>query len=289
MRGAKTFFVTTAGLVIFLLAGCRAKPEEKHYPVTGEVISVDAEHKIVNIKHGDIPGLMPGMTMGYDAADPKQLEGLQPGDTVSADLVVSDDKGRLEKITLLKKSNGKSALGATQRIPQKGETVPDFALTNQDGRRIHLNDFRGKVVLVSFIYTRCPLPTFCPRLNQNFEQVQKSLSDNPAVLEKTVFLSISFDPQHDTPVTLKHYAALYRKPAAGRMAPNWQFAVPDAKDLPDLAQFLGLVYEPDQGQIVHSLSTTVIAPDGSIALWDHTNDWSPQDVAKTIISITGRS
>ncbi|GAC1619092.1 MAG: SCO family protein [Candidatus Acidiferrum sp.] len=287
MRWTTRLSAIATTISLLLTAGCGAKPPEKHYPVLGEVVSVDAAHKIITLKHGDIPGLMPAMTMGYDAADPKQLEGLQPGDTVNADLVVSENKGRLEKITVVHKGSGKTAPGTTQRIPEKGETVPDFALVNQDGHHIHLRDFRGKTVLVSFIYTRCPLPDFCPRLNQNFQQVQKLLSDTPA-LQRTVFLSVSLDPQHDTPAVLKHYASLYRKPAPGKSFPNWQFAVPAAKDLSDVAQFFGLVYEPDKAQIVHSLSTTVIAPDGTIALWDHTNDWSPQDMAHTIASLIRR-
>jgi protein SCO1/2 len=286
MRSSKILLFTVAGL-LFFLAGCRAKPEEKHYPLSGEVISIDPAHKTVTVKHGDIPGLMPAMTMGYDVADPHQLDALQPGDTISADLVVVNDKGYLEKITLLKKGNGKTTPGAVQHIPQKGNTVPDFALINQDGHVIHLHDFAGKVVLLTFIYTRCPLPDFCPRMNHNFQEVQKILSSTPADLSKTVFLSVSFDPAHDTPAALKQYAAAYRKNAPAKA--NWIFAVPAAKDLPDMAQFFGLVYEPDQDQIVHSLSTTVIAPDGKIVLWDHSNEWSPQDMARTIASIVGQS
>ena len=112
MRGSKILLLTTLGLLLFL-AGCRPKPEEKHYPLSGEVISIDPAHKAVTVKHGDIPGLMPGMTMGYDVADPHQLEGLQPGDTVSADLVVVDDRGHLEKVALVKKGNGKTTPGAS--------------------------------------------------------------------------------------------------------------------------------------------------------------------------------
>lgn len=108
MRSAKVFSIGVVGLLVILLHGCGAKPEEKHYPLTGEVISIDAAHKIITIKHGDIPGLMPAMTMGYQVVEPKQLEGLRPGDTVGADLVVSDNKGRLEKITLVHSKNGKN-------------------------------------------------------------------------------------------------------------------------------------------------------------------------------------
>jgi protein SCO1/2 len=289
MRGMNLFSAMVAGFLIFLAAGCGARPEEKHYPILGEVIAVDPAHKVLTIRHGDIPGLRPAMTMGYDVATPAQLEGLQPGDTVNADLVVADNKGRLEKITLVRKGGGKTAPGTTQHIPEKGETVPDFALVNQDGHRVRLRDFRGKTVLVSFIYTRCPLPDFCPRLNENFQQVQKLLSEAPAALQQTVFLSISFDPRHDTPAVLKHYASLYRGAAPGKTMVNWQFAAPAPKDLPDLARFFGLVYEPDQAQIIHSLSTTLVAPDGTVALWQHTNDWSPQEMADAIASMAGRS
>jgi Cu/Ag efflux protein CusF len=108
MFSAKVFSIAAAGLLISMLSGCGTKPEEKHYALTGEVISVDAAHKMVTIKHGEIPGLMPAMTMGYQVAEPKQLEDLRPGDTVSADLVVSDNRGRLEKITLVHSKNGKN-------------------------------------------------------------------------------------------------------------------------------------------------------------------------------------
>ena len=96
-------------LTIVLLSGCHAKPEEKHYPITGEVISVDAAHRILTVKHGEIPGLMPAMTMGYQVAESKQLERLQPGDTITADLVVSENKGRLEKIKLVNSRDQKTA------------------------------------------------------------------------------------------------------------------------------------------------------------------------------------
>jgi Cu/Ag efflux protein CusF len=96
-------------LTIVLLSGCGAKPEEKHYPITGEVISVDASHKILTVKHGEIPGLMPAMTMGYQAGEPNQLEGLHTGDTITADLVVSENKGRLEKIKLVNSRDQKTA------------------------------------------------------------------------------------------------------------------------------------------------------------------------------------
>ena len=270
-----------------LAAGCQSPPE-KHYPLQGEVISVDPAKKLITVRHGDIPGLMPAMTMTYQVAEPKQIETLQPGDKIAADLVVSESKGRLENIVLVSKGDGKTSPGTTQHIPEKGDTVPDFALVNQDGKTIHFGNFRGKVLLVTFIYTRCPLPDFCPRMNENFRAVQQLLQDTPGATQRTEFLSISFDPEHDTPAVLKHCASLYKKSAPGEKSFDWQFAAPSVKDLPEIAQFFGLVYRPEQAQIVHSLSTTVIGPDGKVEKWYSDNEWTPTDAAQAIAAVIQR-
>lgn len=280
----KQAFIIFALLCACFASGCQSAPE-KHYPIQGEVISTDTGKKLMTVKHGDIPGLMPAMTMTYQVAEPKQIETLQPGDKISADLVVSESKGRLEKIVLVSKGDGKSAPGTTQHIPEKGDAVPDFALVNQDGKIIHLSNYQGKVLLVTFIYTRCPLPDFCPRMNENFRAVQKLLQEMPGATERAEFLSISFDPGHDTPAVLKHYASLYKKSATGEKSFDWQFAAPSEKDLPEVTQFFGLVYQPEQAQIVHSLSTTVIGPDGKVEKWYSDNDWSPADAAQAISSL----
>jgi protein SCO1/2 len=268
-------------------AGCQSAPE-KHYPIQGEVISADPAKKLITVKHGDIPGLMPAMTMTYQVAESKQIQTLQPGDKITADLVVSESKGRLEKVVLVGKGDGKGSPGTTQRTPEKGDAVPDFAVVNQDGKIIHFNNYRGKILLVTFIYTRCPLPDYCPRMNENFRAVQKLLQENPGAAERAEFLSISFDPEHDTPAVLKHYASLYKKSAPGGTSFDWQFAAPSQKDLPELAQFFGLVYQPEQAQIVHSLSTTVIGPDGKVEKWYSDNEWTPAEVAQAISSLLHR-
>jgi protein SCO1 len=273
-----------AALLVFCVcvaAGCQSAPA-KHYPLQGTVISVDAGQKMITVKHGDIVGLMPAMTMTYQVADPKEIAMLRPGDTISGDLVVSENVGRLEKIVLVSKGNGKTAPGSTQRIPAKGEEVPDFALVNQDGKWIHFRDFQGRTLLVTFIYTRCPLPDYCPRMNENFRAVQKLLEATPDAAKNVAFLSISFDPQHDTPAVLKHYSSIYKKSQAGEQSFDWQFAAPSEKDLPELAQFFGLVHQPQEAQIVHSLSTTLIGPDGKVVEWYSGNDWSASEVAQAM-------
>jgi protein SCO1/2 len=283
----KQLLAIVAVICAGLAAGCQSAPE-KHYPIQGEVISTDAGKRLITVKHGDIPGLMPAMTMTYQCPEPKQIESLQPGDKIMADLVVSENKGRLERIVVVSKGDGKTFPGTTQHIPEKGEAVPDFALVNQDGKIIHFGNYRGKVLLVTFIYTRCPLPDFCPRMNENFRAVQKLLQEVPGATERAEFLSISFDPEHDTPAVLKHYASLYKKSATGEKSFDWQFAVPSAKDLPELAQFFGLAYQPEQAQIVHSLSTTVIGPDGKVEKWYSDNEWTPAEAAQVIAAVIQR-
>lgn len=277
--------VLFVGFVLaFGLASCSSAPE-KRYPLQAEVISVEAPRGLIVVKHGEIPGLMPAMTMQYSVADPKQIENLQPGDKITAELVVSESKGRLENIVLVSKGDGKPTAGTSQHIPDKGDSVPDFALVNQDGKPIHLRDYRGRVLLVTFIYTRCPLPDFCPRMNESFREVQNDLQATPGAQAHAAFLCISFDPEHDTPAVLKHYASIYNKQPKGKRGFDWQFAVPAAKDLPEIANFFGLVTQPANAQIVHSLSTTVIGPDGKVQQWYDSNDWKPADVGQIMVQL----
>lgn len=275
-------------LLLCWMAACHSAPE-KRYPLKAEVISVDPPRKLITVKHGAIPGLMPAMTMTYAVADGREIEHLQPGDLITADLVVSENKGRLENITLTGHGAGSSSPGTTQHIPQPGDTVPDFALVNQDGKHIHFHDYAGKTVLVTFIYTRCPLPDFCPRMNENFRAIQDVLRQQPESLGRAAFLSISFDPEHDTPAVLKHYASIYDKPQQGQKQFDWQFAAPNTKDLAELARFFGLVVEPQRGQIVHSLSTTLVGPDGKVQEWYSGNDWKPEEVARAIENVLAGS
>lgn len=271
-----------------LLAGCQPAAPEKHYPLQAEVIQINPDAKSMTLKHGEIPGLMPAMTMTYLVAEPKEIEKLKPGDVVSADLVVSDSKGRLEKIALVKQGEAKPGEakppGSSLRTPSPGDELPDFALVNQDGKTIHIRDYRGKTLLVTFFYTRCPLQDFCPRMNENLRDVQRLLAADPGTQGKAAFLSISFDPAHDTPAELKHYSAIYRAVDHRVASFPWQFAVPAQKDLPQIANAFGLEFKPDEAQIIHSLSTTLIGPDGKVREFYPGNDWTPADVTQKMLA-----
>jgi len=164
-------------------------------------------------------------------------------------------------------------------MPAPGEEVPDFSFTNQSGKHISLKQYRGNVLFVTFIYTRCPFPDFCPRMSSNFAEIYKQLGTNPS-LAGAHLLSISFDPEHDTPKVLRDYGYSVAHTLEPALFSRWEFAAPNAKDLPSIADFFALTIKPDGGMITHNLSTAVIGPDGKIVNWYHGSDWQPSDLIK---------
>src|SRR5262249_54935032 len=153
--------------------------------------------------------------------------------------------------------------------------VPDFKLRNQDGRLIHLDQFRGKNLLITFIYTRCPLPNFCPLVTRNFAAINRQLSADPKLKGKTHLLCVSFDPEHDTPERLRAYGEEYMGSDAKTAFANWDFAVPDKQALMEMAKFfdVGISNEADQ-TITHTLSTTLVGRDGKVLKFYPGNEWT---------------
>ncbi len=291
----KTYAIILALVSLTLLSAChRTKTEaQKRYPFTGRVVSIDAQEKSGLIDGDNIPGFMEAMAMSYKIKPAEQLSQLKPGDTISAEVVVIDS-GKSEGPSDYWLENVKvtghvkpapPATAATQRIPQPGDQVPDFAFTNQNGKRVSLNQYRGKVLLLTFIYTRCPFPDFCPRMSANFDEIYKQLGTNPA-LAQTRLLSVSFDPAHDTPKVLRDYAYSVAHAHDVAVFTKWQFASPSSADLPKVANFFGLIATPEGGMITHNLSTTVIGPDGKIVRWYHGGDWQPSDLIKDATEAT---
>jgi protein SCO1 len=277
------------------LSGCTRKPgpagspNTKRYPFTGRVISINAQDQSAIIDGDMIQGFMEAMTMSYKIRPASTVSQLAPGDSISAEVVVVEPAGKdpnadsdywLENVKVTSHTSGtKPTTTSTLHMPAHGEDVPDFSLTNQSGKRVSFRQYRGKVLLVTFIYTRCPFPDFCPRMSSNFAEIYKQTAANPA-LAGTHMLSISFDPEHDTPKVLRDYAysvAHTREPA---LFQRWEFAVPHPADLPRLADFFALTVKPEGGLITHNLSTAVIGPDGKIISWYHGGDWQISDLMK---------
>lgn len=270
------------------LSSCTSHPKTERYHFTGEIMSIDAQDQSAVINGDNIPGFMDPMTMSYKIKPPSVLNQLHPGDLISAEVVViKPTKGEgpadywLENV----KVTGKGQMpppspgpGAAQRIPQSGDVVPSFSYTNQDGQRVSLSQYRGKVVLVTFIYTRCPFPDYCPRVSQNFAEIYHQIGTDPALHADTRLLSLSFDTEHDTPKVLRDYAFKVAHTHDAALFQRWEFGVPQKNELPKMADFFGLLYKSDGGLITHSLSTTVIGPDGKIVKWYHGNDWQVSDL-----------
>jgi len=164
-------------------------------------------------------------------------------------------------------------------VPAQGDAAPDFKLRNQDGRAIHLGQFRGKALLVTFIYTRCPLPDFCPRVTRNFAEVDKRVMGDPALRGKTHLLCVSFDPAHDTPERLRAYGATYIGSDAKGAFADWDFAVPEKPVLVEMAKWfdVGITHGADDS-ITHTLSTTLIDAKGKVVRFYPGNEWTVEDV-----------
>jgi protein SCO1 len=266
---------------LFGLAACKHQQDAnaKRYHLVGKVVAVDVRGSSVVVDHQAIPGFMDAMTMAYPVRDVRILQPLNVGDEITADVVVASDGAYLENIVVTKKSmGGKGESPTTEHEPTPGEKVPDFALTNQDGKRIHLSSFEGHVLLVTFIYTRCPFPTFCPLVSRNFAEVYAQTRKDPALASKVRLLTISFDPAHDTPSVLRAYGGSFEDVAGKIPFDRWEFAVPSQADLKKIADYFGLFFTPNGGQIVHSLSTTVISPEGTVYKWYEDNQWTPKDL-----------
>ncbi len=266
-------FIVLLGLLSLLLS-CSRKPERR-YDLIGKIVAVDAKAHELTIQHQDIPGLMKGMTMPFRVKDDWVFRVAHPGDSITATLVISGGSSHLEN-PVITQSTGPTTPDASVHMPQVGDMVPDFAFVNQDGKKIKLSQFRGKAVLLTFIYTRCPLPDYCIRMSNNFSAVARHLKETPAVYDKTQQLSISFDPEYDKPAVLHEYGERY----AGEVDPkfsHWQFVASSPAETKQIADFFGLSYTPDGATIVHSLRTAVIGPDGKIAHVFSGNDWKPED------------
>jgi len=262
--------------------GQQAAGHIKTYKLRGKVLSTNEKTGEATLQHDAIPEFMEAMTMPYKLKDPSVLSELHPGDLITADIEVSDDANMdtvLDHIVVIGQGKPDYKPTAVYHVPTAGDDVPDFALTNENGRRVHLEEFRGKAVLITFIYTSCPLPDFCPRVTHNFAELEKELAKQPKLYEKTHLLSASFDPERDTPATLKRYGEGYIGAGAAKAFRHWDFAVADKKTLPEMAHFfdIGLSSEKD-GTITHTLSTTLIGPDGKVAAFYPGNGWTAKDV-----------
>ena len=283
-------------LGIAALAGCRPATQDpaaastlqnfKTYKLRGKVVRTDTAKGEVTLNHEAIPGFMDAMTMPYKLKDANVLSELHPGDVITADLQVSQDANAdvlLEHIVVVAQGKPDYRPAVSYHVPTPGDSVPDFKLRNQDGRQIHLAQFKGGALLVTFIYTRCPLPDFCPRVTRNFAIINRELAANPALYAKTHLLCVSFDPEHDTPERLRAYGATYIGTDTKAAFAHWDFAVPDQPVLRQMSTYfdVGITHGPDE-TITHTLSTTLIGPDGKVIRFYPGNEWTAEQITADV-------
>lgn len=281
--------------IVSLLAGCRqgdtkpASADAKRYPIKGKVVSVDTANRKAKIDHEAIPDFMDAMTMDFKVKDDWVWDELKPGAEIRGELVVdstSEDPYWIEKLGITAAADpNKPAPPVNENFVQIGKETPDFALTNQDGKRISLKGFRGKALAITFIYAQCPLPDYCIKMSTNFSDLANQLNGDAELRDKIRLLSISFDPERDTPEKLRSYGLGYLGQGAKPDFTVWQLAVGSDKEVRAMADFFGLRYEVDQKdetQFAHSLRTAVIAPDGKVTKILPGNEWTTKDLLREL-------
>jgi protein SCO1/2 len=285
-------FLSLAVLTAIAAVACR-KPEatkvqragvEKPYPFKGVVVSVDRAREKVTVKHEAVPGYMDAMTMPFAVAEPKILEDLKSGDVIEAKLLVGDRSSHLEGIVISRPPGTifVETIPAPGNYGKPGDAAPATTLVDQEGKGFSLRDFKGRAVAVTFIFTRCPLPEFCPRMNLNFSEVERLLAADPKLYGATQLLSVSFDPGHDTPAVLKAFRDPFLKGVPGVVPGHWRFATGTLDEIKEFAGFFGLTYLKTGDQFVHSLATAVIAPDGRLFSIRRGNDWEAKELVEDL-------
>jgi protein SCO1 len=276
-----------AALMFFASAAIRA---DKDYTVKGMVVRVDAAKGSFVVSHDTIAGLMDSMIMPFDVKDPKELAGVAPGAVVEFTLTVGStsayashivvrryqsvekDPKTAQRLAVMKKMAGLS----TPRL-EVGHKVPDFTLIDQARQRVTVSGLAGKVIAMNFIYTRCALPQFCLRVSNNFGVLQKRFQKELG--RDLVLLTVTFDPERDTPEVLAEYASQWKADAK-----TWHFLTGAVPDVRKVCAMFGVDFFPDEGLINHSLRTVVIDRNGTIAASIEGNQYTPEQLGDLVFT-----
>jgi protein SCO1/2 len=284
--------ITVSLATALLLCACGSPSDRKEYKLQGQILSIAADHKEANIKHEDIKGLMPAMTMPYKVRDEKQFDGIVPGDLINATLVIVSNDAYLKDVKkvgnapLEQQPGQASAPSASSgfELLKQGEPVPNVSFVNQDGNHVDFASFKGDAVVVTFIYTKCPMPTFCPLMDQQFSKIQQKLKEKNNELQVRL-LSVSFDPLEDTPPVLKKHAQ--QLGADPRM---WTFVTGDRDDIDRWASRFGVSVSRalnDPTNITHNLRTAIVDRQGNLVQTYTGNQWTPEQVVADVKVMVG--
>ena len=275
--------------IALALFGCgrSTNSDEKadHYDTRGVVRGFSPDRSTIEIQHENIPGYMPSMTMPFVARDPKQIADLKTGDAISFRMVVTPKDFWIENVKKIRREDVNVAEPKrTAPVPaernarlKEGDAMPPFSLTNQNGERISLDTFRGQPFVLTFVFTRCPVPNFCPRMSNNFEELQAAIKSGTSTLANTRLLSITLDPEYDTPKVLSDYAAFHHADPK-----IWTFVTGDEKEIDSLTSAFSVYRQNEGGTISHGLASALINRDGVIERIWRGNAWTPAEVTAAI-------
>lgn len=249
------------------------------HALTGVVVGTDGRDGAVTIAHDAVQGVMPAMAMSFPVRGPRP--DLRVDDQISATLVVTADASWLEDVVVTRPAATARAVAAAPSAVV-GTHLPDFHLRNQDDQPVRMQDLRGRAVLVTFIYTRCPLPDYCPRLMRHLDAVKQAIDALPDVRTRVHLVAVSVDPAFDTPVVLRAYGERYI--SGPRKFSHLDLATGTATEVQAMAGFFGVNYVDERGQISHALATAVIGADGRVVSVFRGNSWQPDDAIAVLVS-----
>jgi protein SCO1/2 len=285
MRHNATIRLLLVSFVLFLVTiGVRAE-EEKKYSVRGVVMEVYPDGKSAKIKHEAIPNYMPAMTMDFEVKNTNELRGLIKGDQISFQMVVTEKDGWIQNVQRLNgapKTPSRESLRVVREVqPLKpGDVMPEYHFTNEFGKVINLSDYKGKAYAITFIFTSCPFPLFCPKMSDNFYQVQQLLLTNKTAPTNWHLFTLTFDPEKDTPQVLKEYAQRFKYDPE-----HWSYLTGELIDITAITEQFGQQFwrDPDAGGINHNLRTAVVDATGKVRTIFPGNTFTPQEVANELI------
>lgn len=263
------------------ITACRKSGNERRFDLKGKVVAVEPEKHLVTVSHENVEGYMPAMTMPFTVPSESDLKILAPDDLITATLVVDGSHAWLEDLIITRQSANPSEMPGVV-MAKEGDDVPNFTLRNQNNREIQMQNYRGKTLLLTFIYTRCPVPEYCTLMSTNFVEIDRALGQDPELYAKTHLLSISIDPGYDTPEVLRSYGAAHTERYQNETFAHWEFAGGSTEQVKKIAEFFGLTYFPEKDQIIHGLRTVIIDPNGKVAKIYTGNDWKPGEVVEAM-------
>ena len=278
---------------LVLFVGCGREPAStgsvpagatRSFDTRGVVREIAADRRKAVIRHEDIPGYMPRMTMELTVRDPRELEGIAVGDQITFRLHATADTHWIDTLRRVGLAEEETVVFEPLFIPkdvpelQAGELLPDHEFMGEDGRAVRLSDYRGRAVAFTFFFTRCPLPDFCPRMNLRFKEARELMLTASNGATNWQFLCVSFDAEFDRPNVLSSYGGFYR----GGNADRWLFAAARPEVLADLAPRLDLMVAREGGSFSHNLRTVVLDPQGRLHRQFDGNEWTAEQLAEAM-------